>query len=174
MRPSVIMYVRSLSITLLNNPLSFMCSSQTLVALTASVLCIEHNDNIILQQDQGMGVLFVNLISFPLCTRRVFIVTVPLPSHSTPQSSVFRYGFVVIPIALPITLSSIGSWFWWCNRSAVYHRLLIRFVHSCTEPILHQLESRTKLLSVLLPCRAKIVGALQTSSFYLLDLSCFP
>lgn len=150
-----------------------------------SVLCIEHNDNIILQQDQGMGVLFVNLISFLLCTRRVVvIVTVPLPFHSTQlfsykqwvsdQSSVFRYGGHVIPIALPITLSSIDSWFWWCNRSAVHHRLLIRFVHSCTEPISHQLESCTKLMSVLLPCRAKIVGAPQTSSFYLLDLSCFP
>lgn len=143
------------------------------------MLCIEHNDNIILQQDQGMGVLFVNLISFLLCTRRVVvIVTVPLPSHScfltNNESSVFRYGGVVIPIALPITLSSIGSWFWWCNCSAVYHRLPIRFVHSCTEPILHRLESRTKLLSVLLPCRAKIVSAPQTSSFYLLDLSCFP
>lgn len=38
MRPSVIMYVPSLSIAPLNNPLSFMCSSQTLVALTAYVI----------------------------------------------------------------------------------------------------------------------------------------
>lgn len=154
------MYVPSLSITLLNNPLSFMCSSQTLVALTAYVIHSALSIMTILfcnkTREWEFCFCWVLSISFLLCTRRV-----PLPSHSIQlssykqwvgdQSSVFRYGDVVIPIAIPITLS---SWFWWCNRSAVYYRLLIRFVHSCTEPILHQSKSRTKLLSVLLPCRA--------------------
>lgn len=185
MRPSVIMYVPSLSIAPLNNPLSFMCSSQTLVALTAYVIRFALNI---------MTILFCNKTrkwEFYFCQLDQFSAlhsqgcsychsTPPLPQHTAvflqtmSEWPVFRYGDVVIPIAIPITLSSIGSWFWWCNPSAVHLRLLIRFVHSCTEPILHQLESRTKLLSVLLPCRAKIVGALQASSFYLLDLSCFP